>query len=165
MGGDAYAGSNDEDAPNFDKHPTAVAASPVVLAPDRRLTREIREQILTGADLQIPGAPEIPPELVPSLAKDDVTWYRMTFFDTCAEDGDFVSVSLSNGMFYPTFSILHAGHEIAIPIRAGEAPVATLRAEIDGGGGVTTGAITDDGTWYSAVLPVGAAQAIPVRTR
>ncbi len=161
----AYAGTDDQQAPNYDKHQTAVAGATLVALPDKKLTKEIRKAALTGADLMIPGSPIIPPSLVPSLAKENVTWYRVSFYDTCAEDGDWVSVTLSNGMVFPRFPLLHASHQIAIPVTDGLAPTATIVAEIDGVGGVTVGAVTDDGVWYSSVLPVGGTQVIPIRVR
>jgi len=163
--GDAVAAGDDTASPKYQRHLAGGAPVSVLLEPDRKLTREVRKSLLSGADLMVPGDPMIPAELVPELAAEDVTWCRMTFLDTCAEDGDWVSVHLSNGMVFPRFPILHAGHQIAIPVKGGVAPVATLVAEIDGQGGVTVGAISDDGVWYSSVLPVGGTQQIPVRAR
>ena len=161
-----WTGPEDQ-APQYQKHQDvtsgALASGAVAVSSgdiDRDLTRLAIGAARKGD--RIPGQPDLPKPVIDRLKDGEVTFYKLHFFDTCAEDGDFISVTVNGTITYPAFMITHAGTTVSIPVINGTKPQAVLNAVRDGQGGVTVGCRTQDGTWYSGVLPPGASQPIPI---
>ena len=84
-----------------------------------------------------------------------------TVFDNWDQDGDVVRIA--NGLIDVTVPIWHAESTIPIPVSSSH-PTITLHALKDGGGGVTIGVRTADGTLVPIPpLPPGASVTLPVR--
>ena len=85
----------------------------------------------------------------------------LTVFDNWDQDGDVVRIA--NGLIDVTVPIWHAESTIPIPVSSSH-PTITLHALKDGGGGVTVGVRTADGTLVPIPpLPPGASVTLPVR--
>jgi len=85
----------------------------------------------------------------------------LTVFDNWDQDGDVVRIA--NGLIDVTVPIWHAESTIPIPVSSSH-PTVTLHALKDGGGGVTVGVRTADGTLVPIPpLPPGASVTLPVR--
>lgn len=156
-----YAGPEDQ-APAYKQHQTA-SANPVRLGSsdiDRQLTRTATAAAQQGEP--IPGIPNPSPALIDGLKAGKVTFYKIHVYDTCAEDGDIVSIVASNGGNFGPVNLTHAGTTYSVPVIDGQPPRVTLRADKDGNGGITVGAQTSGGVWYSAVIPEGGSQVIPL---
>ncbi|MCC6771579.1 MAG: hypothetical protein IT360_10265 [Gemmatimonadaceae bacterium] len=105
------------------------------------------------------------PELQAALAAHDAQFITVRLFDTCAEDGDMVSLSTDTGATFGPFALTNAGSTVSIPVVAGRVPSITLHALKDGVGGITVGANTSAGTWYSGILPEGGTQLVSMMSR
>ena len=85
----------------------------------------------------------------------------LTVFDNWDQDGDVVRIA--NGLIDVTVPIWHAESTIPIPVSSSH-PTVTLHALKDGGGGVTVGVRTADGTLVPIPpLPPGASVTLAVR--
>lgn len=128
---------------------------------DRGLTREVAAAAAgRGA---IPGDFKLTRDGMKLAAQGKLTYFKVRLFDTCAEDGDIVSLSVGGVATSGPVTITHGGTIVSIPLPDGGAPAITLHAIHDGVGGVTVGAQCSDGTWYSDVLPEGASQIITAK--
>ena len=105
------------------------------------------------------------PELQAAIAAHSVQYVTVRVFDTCSEDGDVVSLSTDTGATFGPFTISNAGSTVSIPVVGGRAPRITLHALKDGNGGITVGATTSMGTWYSGILPEGGTQIVSMIDR
>ena len=154
-------------APQYQHHLPLAALStiPPVLVSDDDIDHETTQVAVAAAKsgTTAKGLTPMSPQMNQELIQGDIDFYSMHFYDTCAEDGDIVSVSLDNGTTYGPIPITHRGTTISIPVNKSKPPRITLHALKDGDGGVTVGVKTSDGVWYSAVLPEGATQPIPMK--
>jgi hypothetical protein len=150
-------------APAYQKHKLANPAAPVRLTStdiDAAATKAALEAARAGKP--IPGLSSASPELVAAIAKGDVDFYAVRAWDTCAEDGDYISITSSDGARAGSAMIPNAGTTLWIPVVRGTVPQLQLLADRDGGGGVTVGIQTQGGAWYSGILPEGSMQPLPV---
>jgi hypothetical protein len=113
----------------------------------------------------IAGWTDASPQLRESIAKGDVKLYAIRAYDTCAEDGDWVTFTTESGARIGTFMLTNAGKTVFIPIVGGQVPLVTLTGDKDGVGGITVGVQSGGGLWYSGVLPPGGSQAIHLQMK
>lgn len=99
-------------------------------------------------------------QLAQQIARGDVQFYEMRFYDHCAEDGDWIAVRLDNGLSWGPFMITHHGTTIRVPGNPGRPPVITITGHIDGGGGITVAAETSGGNWFSGVMQPGQSESM-----
>ncbi len=150
-------------SPEFAKHRNRVAGARVNISmADLDLAQTQAAIDAAKAGQPIPNLTGASPDLVSSIAKGDVKFYRVRAYDTCAEDGDWVTVSTSNGAKVGSFMLTKVGTTVTIPVVGGQVPNVQLTADRDGVGGVTVGVVTSEGTWYSGVLDPGQSEAIPM---
>ncbi|MBK8246792.1 MAG: hypothetical protein IPK85_05270 [Gemmatimonadetes bacterium] len=101
-------------------------------------------------------------ELLHSLQAGATEFASVRLFDTVAEDGDVVTLTTDTGARFGPFRLTNAGNVVNIPVAGGRLPTLTLHAIKDGNGGVTVGATTSVGTWYSGIIPEGGQQVVPM---
>jgi hypothetical protein len=129
---------------------------------DRSLMRQHQMGRRPGQPAPIPPSVEkVSPSMQTALDSGQANFYSMLFYDTCQEDGDFISVTLDDGTTTKPFMITKAGTVIQVPMVASAPPKITISAIKDGVGGVTVGCRTSDGIWYSRVLREGEEQQVP----
>ncbi len=157
-----YTGPDDL-APNYQKHKDANPNTPAVFSPkdiDHAKTDAVKAAALRGDVL--PGILDPSPAFMEAAKKGEVTFYAVRVYDTCAEDGDVVTLQIPIGGRIGPVPLTIAGTTISIPVVSGQPAQVTIVADKDGVGGVTLGAQTSAGIWYSGVLPVGGTQTMPL---
>lgn len=127
---------------------------------DARATQAAIDAVKAGTP--VPGLSEASPQLKEAIGKGEVKFYSVRAYDTCAQDGDWVTISTGNGAKIGSFMLLKAGTMISIPVIGGQLPNLTLTGDKDGVGGITVGVVTSGGTWYSSVLSPGQSEPIPL---
>lgn len=150
-----YTGPDDL-APNYQKNKNSNPNTPAVFAAkdiDHAKTDAVKAAALRGDVL--PGILDPSPAFMEAARKGEVTFYAVRVYDTCAEDGDVVTIQIPIGGRIGPIPLTIAGTTISIPVVSGQPAQVTIVAEKDGVGGVTLGAQTSTGIWYSSVLPVG----------
>ena len=150
-------------SPNYQKHKNVNRSIPMGLSSmdrDAKTTEAAVQAAETGQP--IPGVSEATPELRAKIQQKKVEFYTVRAWDTCAEDGDWVTIVTGDGAKIGTFMLTNAGKMISIPVVDGQAPTLTLIGDKDGVGGITAGIQTSNGSWYSGVLSPGESQPIPV---
>lgn len=151
------------ESPEFAKHKNrAPGASASLSAADLDPAQTQAAIEAAKAGRPIPGLSGASPELVSAIEKGDVKFYRVRAYDTCAEDGDWVTITTSNGAKMGSFLLTKVGSSMSIPVVGGQIPNVQLVADKDGVGGVTVGVTTSGGTWYSGVLSPGETEQIPM---
>ena len=154
------------ESPAYQKHKFVVAGSQMRLSRsdvDVQATKAAIEAAKAGRT--IPGLSSATPELVNQIAAGEVEFYTVRAYDTCAEDGDWVTITSSNGAKMGSVMITKAGSSFSIPVVGGQVPGLSLTGDKDGVGGITVGIQTSGGIWYSDVLSEGQMQQIPLTIR
>ncbi len=161
-GPSAFAGPEDQ-APNYEKHKHWNPATPAVLAVkdiDTSRTQEAKAAALRGEP--IPGISNPSPQFVDAVKRGDVTFYALRVYDTCAEDGDVVKLQIPIGAEVGPIPLTIAGTVISVPVVKGEPAEVNLIAVKDGVGGVTMGAQSSGGVWFSSVMQPGESERMPL---
>ena len=122
------------------------------LALDTYKTQEYRELLnrniipaeLKNADLTI----------IENIKNGKMKMYSIQIIDTIHEDGDIVGVSINN-LYFGKFRLTNIGQNFSMPLYPGQLHHLTVKALVDGGGGVTFGAISTQGEQFSKVMRVG----------
>lgn len=154
-GPSVYTGP-EESAPNYQKNKNADQSVPAVLSAkdiDRARTDAAKAAAQRGDP--IPGVTNPSPAFLEAVKKGDVTFYAVRAYDTCAEDGDVVTLHLPIGADIGPIPLTIAGTTVSVPVVAGQPASVTVVAVQDGVGGVTVGVQTSGGVWFSQVMPVG----------
>jgi hypothetical protein len=154
--GRSPAGGAEESYPNYEKNKNADPSVPAVL------TAKDIDHVRTDAAKQaaergepIPGVTNPSQAFLDAVKKGDVTFYAVRAYDTCAEDGDVVTLRLPIGADIGPIPLTIAGTTVSVPVVAGQPASVTVVAVKDGVGGVTVGVQTSGGVWFSQVMPVG----------
>jgi hypothetical protein len=150
------AAGAEEAAPNYQKNKNANPAVPAVLTSrdlDRAKAQAVQAAALAGNPL--PGITNPSPAFIEAAKRGDVNFYVMRVFDSCAEDGDVVTIQLPEGGEIGPIPLTIAGTTISIPVVAGQPPSVRIVGIKDGVGGITVGAESSGGTWFSEIMPVG----------
>ncbi len=108
----------------------------------------------------VPNLSNPTPKLLDAIRKGDVKFYRVRIYDTCEEDGDFVTIESDSGVSYPSFMLTNAGRMLTIPVIGNTPPKVTMTGIKDGVGGITAGVVTSTGVWYSKILAPGESEPI-----
>jgi len=108
---------------------------------------------------------QAPPVLTPAIARQistgEAQFCRVFLYDSCAEDGDTVQVMV-DGEPYVVVPLTVAGTSILIPVSA-EAPTSiAIKGIYDGGGGITVGARTSEGDFFSRAMYVGETEELTI---
>jgi hypothetical protein len=146
----------EEAAPNYQKNKNADPSVPAVFSSrdiDRARTDAAKQAALRGDP--IPGVTNPSPAFLDAVKKGDVTFYAVRAYDTCAEDGDVVTLRLPIGADIGPIPLTIAGTTVSIPVVAGQPATVSVIAIKDGVGGVTVGVQTSGGVWFSKVMAVG----------
>jgi len=149
----------DEASPNYQKNKNANPSVPAVLTSrdlDRAKAQVVQAAAISGNPL--PGITNPSPAFIESAKKGDVNFYVMRIYDSCAEDGDVVTLQLPEGGEIGPIPLTIAGTTISIPVVAGQPASVRIMGVKDGVGGITVGAESSGGTWFSQVLPVGGSE-------
>jgi len=157
-----YSGP-EEAAPNYSNNKNADPSIPAALSAkdiDRATTDRAKDAALRGEP--IPGVTNPSPAFLEAVKKGDVTFYAVRAYDTCAEDGDVVTLRLPIGADIGPIPLTIAGTVVSVPVVAGEPRQLTVIAVKDGVGGVTLGVQTSGGVWFSQVMPVGGTETMPL---
>lgn len=152
--------------PNFQKHQRRAGVQPMQLSSldiDQRATQAAIAAAKAGQ--AIPGLADATPDLRAAIERGEVTFYTVRAYDTCAEDGDWVTITTDNGARIGSMMLTIAGTSVTFPVVGNQAPNLTLIGDKDGVGGITAGVQTSSGTWYSGVLSPGQAEPIPAVMR
>lgn len=145
----------------YEKHKLAIPSAPVHLSRSDVNVEATRAAIEAAkAGRPIPGLSSASPELVRALAEGKAEVYTVRALDTCAEDGDHVTVTTDNGARVGPFMLTNAGTVISVPAINGVLPSVQLIADKDGEGGITVAVQSSGGTWYSSIMAEGQMQAI-----
>lgn len=158
----AYAGP-EESAPNYQKNKNAdpsIAAAFSARDIDRAQTDAAKQAALRGDP--IPGVMNPSPAFLEAVKKGEVTFYAVRAYDTCAEDGDVVTLHIPIGADIGPIPLTIAGTTVSIPVVTGQPAQLTVIAVKDGVGGVTLGVQTSGGVWFSQVMPVGGSETMPL---
>jgi hypothetical protein len=162
IGGWLYMGSSsvytgpEELAPNYNKNKNADVRVPAVLASkdiDQKRTDEARAAALRGDP--IPGVNNPSPQFVDAVKRGDVKFYAVRAYDTCAEDGDVVTLRIPMGGEIGPIPLTIAGTVVTVPVVTGQPATMQVVAVKDGVGGVTLGVQTSGGVWFSKVMAPG----------
>jgi hypothetical protein len=102
------------------------------------------------ANVQI--SPDIAPQIASKVNSGQTKFYDVQVWDTCAEDGDIVDVMV-DGAVFATVTLMHSPTKVSIP--CGPGTTVSIGARIDGGGGVTLGAKTSAGQYFTPILNPG----------
>jgi hypothetical protein len=155
--------ASETQSPEYQKHKNRVAGSAAKLSSADLNAQQTQAAIdAVKAGQPIPGLTSASPELKAAVQKGDVKFYTVRAYDTCAEDGDWVTLTTSNGAKIGSFMLLKAGTTVSIPVIGGQIPKLQLTGDKDGVGGITVGVITSGGTWYSSILSPGESEEIPL---
>lgn len=93
------------------------------------------------------------------LAKKEETFYTLSLFDSCDQDGDVVAVR-SNGVEITQVLLTNAGQTVSIPLAPSGGNIIEIYGAKDGGGGITVAFKTSYGDFYSKIINPG--ESIPV---
>ncbi len=150
-------------SPNYQKNKNANPATPMQLTPtDFNLKATDAAEAAAEAGQPIPGLDSASEGLVESIKKHEVKFITVRAYDSCAEDGDWVTLTTDAGSKIGSFMLTIVGRSIVIPVINGQLPHMTLTGDKDGVGGITVGIESSTGTWYSGVLAPGESQPIPL---
>jgi len=164
--GKSDALASETQSPAYQKHKLASPGARMSLSRadlNPQVTKAAVEAAKAGQP--IPGLSGASPELVNHIAAGDVEFYTVRAYDTCAEDGDWITITSSNGAKIGSIMMTNAGTTMSIPVVSGQVPDLNLIADRDGVGGVTVGVQTSGGVWYSGVLAPGQMQPLPLTMR
>jgi hypothetical protein len=156
LGGSHSSITGAEQGAQYKQHQQASASMVSGLSPtdiDQQMTQQARVAVQTGQ--AIPDLPNPSPKLIDAIKKGDVKFYRVRAYDTCDEDGDYVTISSDSGVSYGPFMLTNAGRWLTIPVIGDKTPTVTMTGIKDGVGGITAGVETSTGIWYSKVLAPG----------
>jgi hypothetical protein len=150
-------------SPNYQKNKNANPATPMTLGPaDFNQQATDAAEAAARAGQPIPGLDGASDALVESIKKHEVKFITVRAYDSCAEDGDWVTLTTDAGSKIGSFMLTIVGRSVVIPVVNGQLPKLTLTGDKDGVGGITVGVETSTGTWYSGVLAPGESQPIPL---
>jgi hypothetical protein len=150
-------------SPNYQKNKNANPATPMMFgAADFNQQATDAAEAAANAGQPIPGLDVASPALVESIKKHEVKFITVRAYDSCAEDGDWVTLTTDSGSKIGSFMLTIVGRSVVIPVVNGVLPKLTLTGDKDGVGGITVGVETSTGTWYSGVLAPGESQPIPL---
>ncbi len=159
-------GTTESASSAYSLHQNADLSAPIrVSSADLDVARAAQPDMPARASEIIADVSGASPELQAAIAAHSVQYVTVRVFDTCSEDGDVVSLSTDTGATFGPFTISNAGSTVSIPVVGGRAPRITLHALKDGNGGITVGATTSMGTWYSGILPEGGTQIVSMIDR
>lgn len=153
----------EEAAPNYQKNKNADPSVPAVFSSkdiDHARTNAARQAAERGDP--IPGVTNPSQAFLDAVKKGDVTFYAVRAYDTCAEDGDVVTLRLPIGADIGPIPLTIPGTTVSIPVVAGQPASVTVVAVQDGVGGVTVGIQTSGGVWFSQVMAVGGTETMPL---
>jgi len=163
QGGSSKALASETESPAYQKHRLASPGARMSLSRADVNTQATKAAVEAAkAGQPIPGLTSASPELVNHIAAGEVEFYTVRAYDTCAEDGDWITINSSNGAKLGSVMMTNAGTTMTIPVVNGHLPELNLIADRDGVGGVTVGVQTSGGVWYSGVLAPGQMQPIPL---
>lgn len=97
---------------------------------------------------------ETSPELLAKLLNGNAKIYAVKVFDTAAEDGDVVELSI-NDYKLSTVYLSHLGNTVYVPLEMNQGQDFKITAIKDGRGGVTMGAQTSQGQAVTRVMSPG----------
>lgn len=97
-------------------------------------------------------SPDTGPQIAAKVNSGQTKFYDVQVWDTCAEDGDIVDV-IVDGAVFATVTLMHSPTKVSIP--CGPGTTVSIGARIDGGGGVTLGAKTSAGQYFTPILYPG----------
>ena len=161
--GPAVYSGPEELAPNYQKNKDADPRIPMGLSAkdlDNSMTARARDAAMRGEP--IPGVTNPSPAFIDAVKKGKVTFYAVRAYDTCAEDGDVVTLRLPIGADIGPIPLTIAGTTVTIPVVDGEPRQLTVIGVKDGVGGITLGVQTSGGVWFSQVMPVGGTETMPL---
>jgi hypothetical protein len=150
-------------SPNYQKNKNAKPGTPMNLAA-ADINQQATDAAVAAAESgkPIPGLDSVSAGLLESIKKHEVKFITVRAYDSCAEDGDWVTLSTDAGSKIGSFMLTIVGRTIVIPVVNGQLPQMTLTGDRDGVGGITVGIESSTGTWYSGVLAPGESQPIPL---
>jgi len=149
--------------PNYEKHKHANPSTPMrFTAADFNQQATDAAEAAAQAGQPIPGFDSTSAGFVDAVKKREVKFITVRVYDSCAEDGDWVTISTDAGTKVGSFMLTIVGRTITIPVINGQLPHMTLTGDKDGVGGITVGVESSTGTWYSGVLDPGQSQPIPL---
>ncbi|HTS26632.1 MAG TPA: hypothetical protein VMH81_12220 [Bryobacteraceae bacterium] len=146
----------EEMAPHYTDNKNADPRVPAIFAAkdiNHKLTDDARQAAQRGEP--IPGITNPSPALIDAVKNGKVTFYAVRAYDTCAEDGDVVTLRLPIGGEIGPIPLTIAGTVVSIPVVEGQPAAVTVVGVRDGVGGITVGVQTSGGVWYSKVMAVG----------
>jgi hypothetical protein len=160
VGGWVYFGHStpvaEEAMPNYQKNKQADPRVPAVFAAkdiDQRATDAARQAAQRGEP--IAGVTNPSPQFIDAVKAGKVTFYAVRAYDTCAEDGDVVTLRIPAGGEIGPIPLTIAGTVVSVPVVQGFPASISVLAVKDGVGGVTLGIQTSGGVWFSKVMAVG----------
>ena len=162
-GSKSYSGPPEDASPNYQKNKQFNGSQPMQLSPrdmDRARTEAVRQAALRGQPL--PGITNPSQALIDAAKNGQLTFYSVRVWDTCAEDGDVVTIRIPIGGEIGPIPLTNAGTVVSVPVVTGQPASVTIVAVKDGVGGVTLGAQTSTGVWFSEVMPVGGTETMPL---
>ena len=163
MPGNAGMLAAETQSPNYQKNKNANPATPMSFtAADFNQKATDAAEAAAQAGQPIPGLDSASQGLVEAIKKHEVKFITVRAYDSCAEDGDWVTLTTDAGSKIGSFMLTIVGRTIVIPVVNGQLPHMTLTGDKDGVGGITVGIESSTGTWYSGVLAPGDSQPIPL---
>lgn len=150
-------------SPNYQKHKNFNPSTPMRLsAADFNQQATDAAEAAAQAGQPIPGLDSASEGMVEAIKKHEVKFITVRAYDSCAEDGDWVTLTTDAGTKVGSFMLTIAGRSVVIPVINGQLPHLTLTGDKDGVGGITLGVESSGGTWYSGVLAPGDTEQIPL---
>ena len=155
--------ADETQSPAYQKHKNAVPGTPAHLtSADVNSSATAAAVAAAQAGQPIPGLSKTTPDLLDKIKANRVKFITVRAYDTCAEDGDWVTITTDSGAAIGSFMLTIAGKTITIPMVDDKLPSLSLIGDKDGVGGITVGVETSTGTWYSGILAPGESQPIPL---
>lgn len=105
--------------------------------------------------------PRLTPEMQEQIRRGETEFYRLTLWDCCDEDGDIIDV-IVNGKIFARVPLTRAGATVSIPVTRGQSTVIRVRAQYDGGGGVTVGCRSSRGDGFLRAMRIGEERVVSV---
>ncbi|HLK65503.1 MAG TPA: hypothetical protein VKU19_18830 [Bryobacteraceae bacterium] len=158
-----YTGPPEEASPHYNDNKNSNPNMPAILPArdiDRKRTMEAQQAAQRGDP--IPGITNPSRALIDAIKNGKVTFYAVRAYDTCAEDGDVVTLKLPSGGEIGPIPLTIAGTVVSIPVVEGQPASVTVVGVKDGVGGITLGVQSSGGTWFSKVMAVGESETMPL---
>ena len=158
--------ASEQESPMYQKQSLGASTTPASFSAadiDTAQTDSAREAAIRGD--AIPGVSNASPEFSQAVKDGKVKFYAVRLYDTCAEDGDVVTLRLGTGADIGPVHLTNAGTTVRVPVVEGAPAQVTVIGVKDGTGGITVGVQTSGGMWYSGVIPEGGTETMPLAVR